>query len=80
MMTSKKNKVIGEFFEFRFHAIILGLDLTALNFWFFFFKKKEHKVTNRTGNKIFSKKLNNQNIFFRILRFYYVRNSKKITL
>jgi len=32
-MTSKKNKVIGEFFEFRFHAIILGLDLTALPAW-----------------------------------------------
>ena len=26
---SSKNKAIGEFFEFRFHGIILGLDLTA---------------------------------------------------
>ena len=42
----KEQKVNGEFFEFRFHGIILGLDLKVLNFWFFFFKKKEQKVVN----------------------------------
>jgi hypothetical protein len=26
---SKRKKANGEFFEFRFHGIILGLDLTA---------------------------------------------------
>jgi len=29
VMLSKRKKDKGEFFEFRFHEIILGLDLTA---------------------------------------------------
>ena len=43
----KGNMANGEFFEFRFHGIILGLDLTAQNFWFFFFMKKEQKVVSK---------------------------------
>ena len=33
VMLSKRKKDKGEFFEFRFHEIILGLDLTALPAW-----------------------------------------------
>ena len=32
-MPIKRNKANGEFFEFRFHEIILGLALTALPAW-----------------------------------------------
>ena len=34
----------GEFFEFRFYKLILGIGVTALIFWFFCIKTKEQEA------------------------------------